>query len=415
MKSAKIFKNIGALLTLKGAHQKAGRKIQEKDLGIISKAAVVSVNGRVQWVGPQDKIPKNFRKIEKLIDMQGATVLPGFIECHTHTLFAGHRAQEFEWRNQGTSYQEISARGGGILSSLRSQRAMSSQKLQGLTQERVARFVDQGVTCLEVKTGYGLNLKDELKALKVIRALDGPEVIATYLGCHAVPPEFSSSGEYVQFVIEEVLPKVKSQKIAERVDIFIEKGFFSLSDAQKYVDKAKKLGFSVVIHADQLSRSGATDFAIQVQALSADHVICINKGDIEKAAQSQTAMVLLPAADLYMKCPYPPARKLIDEGALVALATDFNPGTCPTQDMALVGLLARLEMKMTLPEVIGAYTVGAAHALARQMDQGYLLPGAQANMAGFLMDWTELFYNPGGQKTRWTIRSGKIINNSKRL
>jgi imidazolonepropionase len=373
-------------------------------LSLIEKAAMVVTGGKVQWVGPQKKLPKTKGTTT---DLKGMTVLPGFVECHTHTLFSGNRSQEFEQRLNGVSYQEIAKTGGGILSTVKATRKSSAETLKKETQIKVNRFLAQGVTTLEIKTGYALNKTDELKCLKVIQSLKGPQIHSTFLGAHSLPPEFSNVKDYLQH-LESFLPAVR--KLAHRLDIWIEKGFFEKEGSRAYLQKAKDLGFEISIHADQLTFSGGTELAVELSAKSADHVIQLGDAEIRRIAKSETTAVLLPMADLYMKCAYPPARKLIDAGARVALATDFNPGTCPSQDLNLVGLLARLEMKMTLPEVLSAYTVGAAHVLGSESKIGSLERGKDANFICIKEDWTSLFYQAGRSNLAKTYVEGRLMS-----
>lgn len=406
-----ILKNISTLLTLAGAAAKDGRRVQSEDLGISLKQAVVSLNGRIDWVGPSQKIPKQYaqKKNLKEFDMKGQTVLPGFVEAHTHLIFAGDRAAEFEMRNQGVSYQEIAARGGGILSTMKQTRTSSVADLVKSGQKRLDHFTRQGVTTVEVKSGYALNHKDELKVLKAIQELQGARTVSTFLGAHSLPPEFKTYEDYLDFLRLEVLPVVKKKKLAGRVDIFIEKGFFPPEAGKKYLLAAKELGFDVLVHADQLSLSGGSQVAVEVGALSADHLLQVSDKEIQSLAKSSVTCVLLPAADLYMKTPYPPARKLIEAGARVALATDFNPGSSPTQDLNLVGLLARLEMKMSLPEVISAYTVGAAAALALSHEVGSIELGKSADFVSTQQDWQTLFYSVGQPAADQVFLRGKRV------
>jgi len=366
------------------------------------------VDGKLNWIGPQNKIPKNL-KPAKEIDLKKKLVLPSFIECHTHSVFAGSRAAEFEMRNQGVSYLEIAAKGGGILSTMKATRAASSAQLQNLAQEKVDQFLRQGVSTLEIKTGYALDLKNEIKCLQVINKLKGPRIISTFLGAHALPAEYKTHAEYLDFLAEEVLPLVKKKKLSERVDIFIENKFFEKDVAQKYLNKAHALGFKTTVHANQLSFSGGADLALDLGSSSADHVIHLDEAHIQQFAKSKTVAVLLPTADLYMKCPYPPARRLIDAGATVALSTDYNPGSCPSQDLSLVGLLARLEMKMSLPEVFKAYTSGAAQALNIQNEEGDLQVGKFANFICTDAGLSDFFYS-AGQMPKHTlfIRGNRI-------
>jgi imidazolonepropionase len=358
------------------------------------KMAMIIDKGLISWIGPQNKIPKKI-KFKSKLDLKKKKIFPAFIECHTHSVFAGSRADEFEMRNTGVSYLEIAKKGGGILSTMKKTRAASVNELLATTQERVNNFLKQGVATVEIKSGYALDLKNEIKTLEVIRKIKKARVVPTFLGAHAKPPEYESYGAYLDYLADEVLPVVKKKKLASRVDIFIEKNFFETSEARKYLSVAKRLGFEVTIHANQLSLSGGAELALEIGAQSADHVIHLTDETIEYFARNQTVAVLLPAADLYMKCPYPPARRLIDSGATVALATDYNPGTCPTQDISLVGLLARLEMKMTLPEVFQAYTINAAKALGIDQEEGSLKVGKRANFISTEAELADFFYSAG--------------------
>lgn len=388
--------------------RKSGRRIVEQDLSIVKNAALVVRGNKIAWLGPQQQIPKQFAKKSKEVNLKQRTVLPGFIECHTHSLFAGDRSKEFELRNQGVSYLEINARGGGIRSTMRATREASTDELKKMLDRRIENFIKQGVTTLEIKTGYALDELHELRCLKILNKKFPIEIVPTYLGAHAVPPEFSSASEYLKYCSEKVLPKIK--KFTDRVDIFIEKGFFEAQDyCRAYLKKVKRMGFQLTVHADQLSFCGASQLALQSYAVSSDHLLQTTDSMILNIARSEMTCVLLPAADLYMKCNYPRARKMIDSGCRVALATDFNPGSCPTQNLNLVGLLARLEMKMTLPEVLAAYTVGASFALHRSDRIGSLEIGKDANFISIENQWNQLFYSVGETSNATVYRSGKKI------
>ncbi len=403
-----LLKNISTLLTLGPAALKEGRRITESDLGILRGQSILIVKDKIAWIGEAKKLPRSLaqKKSLKEIDMKGMTVLPGFVECHTHSIFAGDRFSEFELRNQGRSYQEIAAQGGGILSTMRNTRAATLKSLISMGQMRADHFLRQGVTTLEIKSGYALNLDDELKCLRAIQKIQKLRVVPTFLGAHALPPEFKTYESYLDFLADKVLPEVKKKKLARRVDIFIEQGFFPKQASEKYLRRAKTLGFDITIHADQLTLSGGSDVAIKLGALSADHLLQITSREIKSLAESQVTCVMLPTADLYTRTKYPPAKELIEAGARLALATDFNPGTSPTQDLTLVGLLARLEMKMTLPQVIAAYTVGAAYALNLQNEVGSLEVGKSADLLCFEQDWQSLFYSVGEQIQKVVFSAG---------
>lgn len=404
-----IYKSISELVSLEGAWQKKGRHIQERDLSVIKNAALVIERGKVLWCGEKKKLPKEFAQKSKEVDLQGRNLMPGFVECHTHSIYEGTRSQEFELRNTGVSYQEIAARGGGILSTMRKTRMATRPDLKKKLENRIQLFIQQGVTTLEVKTGYGLDLQSEIKCLEVLNSDYKLKVIPTFLGAHALPPEFKTGGEYLKFLAQTVLPLVRKKKLSQRADIFIERGFFNFDEALDYLQVAKDLGFDLTVHADQLSLCGGADAALAMGARSADHLLQIGEDNIHALAASEVTCVLLPAADLYMKSAYPKARSMIDAGARVALATDYNPGSSPTQDLGLVGLLARLEMKMTLPEVIGAYTVGAATALGRANQCGALVSGLGADFFTTDLQWDQLFYSVGQPVADEVFVSGKKI------
>lgn len=408
-----LLKNISTLLTLAEARRKEGRRITEADLGIAEKQAILIEKDRIAWIGPQGRLPKQFAKKNlREHDMKGMTVLPGLVECHTHLIFSGDRAAEFEMRNQGVSYQEIAAKGGGILSTMKHTRNATVKDLVKSGQARVNHFLSQGVSTVEVKSGYALNLKDEMKVLQAVQQLEGARTVATFLGAHALPPEFKTYESYLEFLGDKVLPEVKKKKLATRVDVFIEKGFFPAEASEKYLRQAQAMGFDVLIHADQMTLSGGSEVAIRLGALSGDHLLQITDKEIKALAKSEVTCVMLPSADLYTRTKYPPAKELIEAGARVALATDFNPGTSPTQDLNLVGLLARLEMKMTLPQVIAAYTVGASYALNLQNEIGSLEIGKSADILCTSQDWRTMFYSVGESVPKKVFSRGKKIFDS---
>lgn len=405
-----LLRDFDQILTLQSAGQKSGRRINNEDLSILEKSSIIVEKDKVLWVGSIKKLPKELKRLKfKEINYRGFSVLPGFLECHTHSVFSGSRSDEFERRLQGESYQAISNAGGGIQSTVRATQKSTPKELAHLLTDRVRNFYKQGVTTLEVKSGYGLNLQSEIKLLKVIQSQKAIRIVSTFLGPHAVSSEYTSAHDYISDICKNYLPKIKKHKLSNRADIFIEQGFFSLKDASFYFKAAADLGFDLVVHADQLSRMGAFQLGIQHRAKSVDHLLQINEADAKIVAQSEQTAVLLPSSDLYMNLPYPPARALIDAGARVALATDFNPGSSPSQDLALVGLLARVQMKMSLPEIISAYTVGASFALGLEAVAGQISPGFSADFHCIQGHWTELFYKIGDSPTYETWSRGKCI------
>lgn len=412
-----LFTDIETLYTFSGAAAKSGRKIASSDLHPIRNAVVLEDNGQVLWVGPKSDFNKKRKEILKnkkfkIVSLKAKTVFPAFIDCHTHLIFAGNRKNEFEMRNQGATYQEIAAEGGGILSTVRATRAAKDSELLSLAQERAQKLLDQGVTTVEVKSGYGLNHETELRLLNVAKKIKNIRVIKTYLGPHSLPPENRSPENYINEIIEKTLPEIQKKKLAERVDVFVENGFYSLELAEKYAVAAQKMGFELTAHAEQLSRTGASALYARLRAASVDHLVCINKKDIQNLSKSETTCVLLPSSDFYLKINYPPARELIDAGACVALSTDFNPGTSPTLDLSFIGVLARLEMKMSLAEVFSALTVGAAHALGLQYKLGSLEPGKFCDFIVTNAELSDFFYQIGSHPVLQTIKNGKKIKKS---
>ncbi|MES2962792.1 MAG: imidazolonepropionase [Bdellovibrionota bacterium] len=392
--SYEIYRGIGRLVTLRAAAEKGARRVTEADLSVIEKAAIVSRAGKIEWLGPETDLPSNHAKARSH-DLGGATVIPALVECHTHLVFAGNRAGEFERRNRGETYQAIGAAGGGILASVRATRAASLEELVSSAQKRVDRFVAQGVGTIEAKSGYGLSVESETKMMRAAQKLTRARIVSTFLGAHAIAPEFTSAEEYVAHLMREALPLIAREKLATRVDIFLEKGYFERPVARRYLEAAKRLGFDLAVHADQLTLSGGADTAVDLGARSAEHLVQIGPPEIAKLAASETTCVLLPSADLYMDCAYPPARALIDRGARVAIATDFNPGSSPSQDVSLVGVLSRVRMKMSFPETLAAYTIGAAYALGLEKQTGSLEIGKSCDFAILDGSLDELFLEIG--------------------
>lgn len=404
-----VFEDISELLTLDGAAQKGGRQIREEDLSIIKDAVMVCAGGRIVWTGTRQEwsLAKSaFEGEAETTSLHGLTVLPAFTEPHTHLVFAGNRAEEFEWRMRGETYQQIAARGGGILSTVKATRETSEDALLRIAQARADKFLAQGVTLLEVKSGYGQDLETEFKSLRVARQIKGPDIVSTYLGPHSRSPDHTDLETYMKQICEQILPKLVREKLADRADIYIEKGFYSTAMARTYFETLRTLQLPFTAHVEQLSDSGGTELAMEFAPQSVDHVVYVSAEVIQTIAKSETTAVLLPASDFYLKMRYPPARDLIDAGARVALSTDFNPGTSPTQDLSLVGVLARLEMKMSLPEVIVAMTLNAAAALGKRLERGSLSDGKQCDFITLDGSWRELFYSVGHHPVTGVWKSG---------
>ena len=402
---------------MKKALEKGGRHPEEADLSPIKNAAMVSENGKIIWVGTKSRLNAFLKGYQNEFGacrlreyaLKAETVLPGFIECHTHSVFAGDRHEEFELRNAGVSYQDIARRGGGILSTVNATRKASKKTLEKLLEKRVQKFIEQGVTSLEIKSGYGLDFKTERKMLEVASSVKSIDVIRTYLGLHAVPKD-KTLKEYVKQVIDVDLPKLVRLQLVDRCDLFVEQGYFSQRDAEHLYRACENYGLSMTVHADQLTRQGVAGYAARRWNLnSVDHLVQVSRSDIKALAKSKVTCVLLPGADLYLDMKYPPARELIDQGCRVALATDFNPGSCPTQNLTLVGLLARLKMKMSLAEVLAAYTVNSAFALGLESRVGSLVLGKDCNFSCLNEGWKSLFYDSLGAEVKQVWRKGRKI------
>jgi imidazolonepropionase len=350
----------------------------------------------------------------QVINAAGKVVTPGLVDSHTHLLFAGSREDEFEQRLQGRTYQEIAAQGGGINATVRRVRQASKEELKALARPRLRRLLRFGVTTIEVKSGYGLSLADEIKCLEAIAELnaEGPwELVPTFLGAHAVPPEFRDDrAGYVDLLVNEMLPEVARRRLAEFCDVFCETGVFSLAESERILGKARDLGLKLKLHADELTPLGSAELAARLGAVSADHLLCISDAGIDALAAAGTVATLLPGTAFFLGMPYAPARKLIERGVPVALASDCNPGTCPTENLPLVGTMACTQMKMLPAEVLTALTRNAAAALGRAATIGTLEVGKQADLVIWdVPDYRQLFYHFGVNHAWRVIKRGRIV------
>lgn len=382
-------------------------------LAIIRDAALIVQGDRIDWVGPTSELP-TVPATSVILDATGKTVLPGFVDSHTHLLFAGTREDEFEQRLRGLSYQEIAARGGGINATVRRVRESSREQLRDLARRRLRRFLQFGVTTVEVKSGYGLTLADELKCLEAISDLnaEGPlELVPTFLGAHAVPPEYQNDrAGYLRLVRDEMLPEVARAKLAEFCDVFCETGVFSVEESDSLLRAARAAGLGLKVHADELTPLGGAELAASLGAVSADHLLCVSERGIDALAASGTVATLLPGTALFLGKPPAPARKLIERGVTVALASDCNPGTCPTENLPLIGTLACTQMGMLPAEVVAALTLNGAAALGRADRIGSLEPGKQADIIVCdVPDHRQLFYHFGVSHVSTVIKRGRVV------
>jgi imidazolonepropionase len=397
----------GQLVTV-GGPQRGRRGAELRNLGIIPDGAVAVRDGLIVWVGPTDRLPD--RKAPEF-DASGKVVLPGFVDSHTHAVFAGSRADEFEWRIEGASYMDILARGGGIHASVKATRDAPQ-----LGVRFASRFFEHGTTTIEAKSGYGLDLATEMRMLEAMRAEPKLEVVPTYLGAHALPVEFADRREaFIDSVIAN-LETIAARALAEFCDVFVEPGVFTTAEARRIFAKARSLGLHLKIHADEFETSGGAALAVELGATSADHLGAITDEDIRRIAASDVVATLLPAT-LFMlgRQQYAPARQLIDSGAIVALATDFNPGTSPTLNMPFILSLACAQMRMTPAEAIVAATFNGACAVRREARVGSIEPGKQADLAVFdLADYREIPYFAGMNFCAATFKRGELVFSCRR-
>lgn len=399
--------NCAQLLTLAGPARLRVRD-ELKELSIIPDGAILICNGNIEAVGTTAEIQSQITSEHNIIDAQGRVVLPGFVDAHTHAVFAGTRVDEFELRATGATYEQIAEQGGGIRSTVRKTRAASEGDLFQAAARYRRWFLRSGATTLEAKSGYGLSLEDELKMLRVIRRLG---YVPTFLGAHEIPDEYRGrTDDYVELIIHEMLPRVAEQRLAEYCDVFCEPKVFDLSAARKILGAATTLGFKLRMHADQLSNSGAARLAAELGAKTADHLEQIDDAGIAALADAGVQPVLLPASVYMLGAKrFAPARAMIDAGLAVVLATDFNPGSSPTASMPFVLSLACTQMRMTPAEAITAATINAAYSLDRGAQIGSLEPGKRADFVIHdCRDYREIAYFAGIEMTESVYVGGEL-------
>jgi imidazolonepropionase len=363
---------------------------------VLSDAGVAIEGDRIAWVGSRDDARRRYPAVVPL-ELAGV-LFPGFIDCHTHSIFGAPRIDDHQRRALGESYQAIAAAGGGILQSVRDVRARTPQDLEALTRLRLLTLRAHGTTTVEVKSGYGLDVETELKQLRVARRLAETErlsLVRTFLGAHEVPPEFRPRREaYIRLVVEEMLPAVARDGLAQSCDVFCEPGVFSVAEARDILVAARNHGLTLKLHADELEGSGGAELAAELGAVSADHLAGVSDSGIRALAASQTVAVLLPATMSFLgRQRQAPARRLLEAGAAVALASDFNPGSSPTVGLPFVMSLAVSQLGLRHSEALLAVTVNAAAALGMAHDRGQISPGFQADLVVCeVADWREVAY-----------------------
>jgi len=399
------------LVTLTGPKRpRAGRELSE--LVIIPEGGMLIRNGRIDVVAPSNEIEKKAGDAE-VIDARGKIVLPGFVDAHTHLVFAGNRLDDFERRARGDTYEQIARAGGGIWSTVEKTRAASEDDLLMQARKHADWFLRCGTTTLESKSGYGLTLEDELKILRVMKRLNQEtllEIVPTFLGAHAVPRKMHAD-EYVDLVVDEMLPRVTSGNLAEFCDVFCERNYFNVDQSRRILSAAKKLGLKLRIHADQLSNSGASTLAAELKTTTADHLEETDERGIALLKSAGVQPVLLPGSVYALgSTHYPRARQMVEAGLSVVIATDFNPGSSPTPSMPMILSVACTQMKMSAAEAISASTINAAYSLGRGDQIGSLERGKFANFAIFdCEDYRELAYWFGVPLTHGVYVKGKKV------
>jgi imidazolonepropionase len=398
------------LLTLRG-DSGPRRGVALRDLGIVPNGAVLIKDRIIVDAGPArriEKLPEARRARE--IDATGRVAMPGFVDSHTHLVFGRPRLVDYEMRLAGASYAEIAAAGGGIQSSVKAVRGMSAAELETQARASLDAMARHGTTTVEAKSGYALDRAGEIKTLRLLAKLNGDplDIVPTYLGAHIPPPEYRGKPEaYIDWMIDEMMPVIRRRKLARFMDVYCDDGAFTLDQSHRYLEHARRLGFGLKIHAEQFASTGAARLAVELGATSVDHLEHASADDIRALAQSNTIATLLPGSVFHLGLrTYAPARALIEAGAAVALATDFNPGTSPTYSMQMVLSLACTEMRMSPAEAISAATINGAHAVGLAATVGSLEPGKQADLLILnVSDYRELPYYFGANNVHMTIKS----------
>lgn len=378
-----LLTNIASLVQVArhGELQKASGGMHE--LPTISNAFLAVEDGLITDLGPMKQAPQASH-FDAVTDCTGRLVFPGFVDAHTHVVYAGNRAEEFEQRAAGKTYQEIAAAGGGIKNSLAAVRRASKEQLISESLPRLQEMLCHGTTTVEIKSGYGLTLDDELKMLRAIKALQKETpvtILATFLGAHDLPPEYTTKrADYIQLIIQEMLPRVAEEKLAQFCDVFCEEGYFTPAETEKICGAAQDAGLKIRLHANELACSGGVQVAVKVGASSADHLLYVGDTEIALLQKSKTIPILLPGTSFFLKFPYAPARKMIDAGLTVALASDANPGSCTALSLPFIMNLATTQMHMSPAEALCATTLNAAASLELSHLIGSLEKGKKADL-----------------------------------
>jgi imidazolonepropionase len=410
-----VVQNCRRLATCRGPIPK--RKSSLQDVGPAEKVWIASSKGKIVFIGKEKDFRKSVRpeRSAERIDAGALVGLPGFVDSHTHLPFAGNRVEEFRLRLQGYTYQQLAAKGMGIQTTVDATRRATKKELLDLVLERLDRMLLNGATTVEAKSGYGLNLRDEVKQLEVLKEAirrHPVDIVSTFMGAHDVPKEYKTRKRaYIDLLINKIIPEVSRRKLAEFFDIFCEEGVYSVQETRRLAEAAKRAGFKIRIHADEFSALGGAELAAEVRAASADHLISITEEGIRVLSRSKTAATLLPSVSFFLMLEKKaPARRLIDAGAALNLASDFNPGSSMVGSMLFVLQLGVYLLKMSIEEAINAVTANAAYALRRQKSIGSLEVGKKMDMLLCdVPDYASLIYELGWNPIRYVIKNGRIV------
>jgi imidazolonepropionase len=413
-----LIKNISALVTcrdLNGIPKSGGSLTQ---IGLLKNSNIFIEGSKIVFVGNATELKLFLKQNKKknFIEIEGKhkTVMPGFVDSHTHFVFAGSRADEYEMRIAGSTYQDIAKAGGGIAATVNAVRKSSKAVLRNNSEKNLKNFIEHGTTTLEGKSGYGLDTDNELKMLEVINSLArknkyGMDIIPTFLGAHSVPKDVTKE-KYINKICYEMIPMIAQGKLAKFIDVFCEKGFYSAEETEKILTIGSRFGIIPKMHADQFSSSGGIEVALKVKAISVDHLEALSASDIKRLQYKSIIATLLPGASYFLDMQYPPAREIIENNIPVAIATDFNPGSCMSENMQIIMSLASLKMKMTCEEILNAVTINAAYALYLQESVGSIETGKQADVLIFdFSNYRDLIYHFGVNQIEKVIKKGNIV------
>ncbi|MFO7526071.1 MAG: imidazolonepropionase [Ignavibacteriaceae bacterium] len=410
-----LLKNPDQIVTVNTNGKNEKRKGELSDLEVLTDHSILIEDDKIIDFIPNNSLPKI--QAEKSIDLKNKIILPGLVECHTHTAFAGSRSDEFRQKLAGIHYEDIAKQGGGILKTVNAVRDTPLHLLVEIIRPRVEEFIRQGVTTLEIKSGYGLNFDSEVKLLNAIKIIDelyAIDIIPTFLGAHTYPPDSIEDHQaYIDEITSVMLPYIAKNKLAQYCDAFCETTAFSSTEADIIFTKANELGLKPKLHTDQFNTIGGIDTAIKQKAVSVDHLEVISDSDISKLSGQDIVCVLLPGVSFFLNHKYAPARKLIDSGALVALSTDYNPGSSHIINLNLIMSLAALKMGMTIEETISAVTINAAKSVNRNNTAGSIEIGKDADFAVFnTSEYSDIIYNVGRNLNCMTIKRGIVVYHS---